>query len=107
MGGARGTCRETLGSAVKENTVTRWIGMILALSVVGCATGPQISVKRELKAATSRSTGCPSEKLSISQYRPRARSWKAIGCKRTYSCVSIDLEAELADCSSKVAKLPF
>ena len=89
------------------NTLKR-LSVLLLLLVVGCgATGAQLSIERDLKAATSRSTGCPTGELAISQHRPRTQSWKATGCQRTFSCVSIDLKAELAECTSNsVANLP-
>ena len=73
----------------------------------GCGpTSTQIAVERGLKAATSRSTGCPSDKLAISEHRPRLQSWKAIGCQKTYRCVTINVELELAECrSGQVATL--
>jgi hypothetical protein len=81
------------------STLIRCTGLLLVLLVFGCTTSGN-QLERSLKAATSRSTGCPAKKLSISQHTPRLRSWKASGCRRTYSCVSINLEMELADCQS-------
>lgn len=78
------------------------IARILALAgfvaLVGCASPQQIAVERSLKAATSRSTGCPAQKLTIEQRR-RTHSWTARGCDKTYRCTSINLEMELAECS--------
>jgi len=67
----------------------------------GCGpSGTQIAIERSLRAATSRSTGCPSEKLQISEHRPRLQSWMATGCHKTYRCVTINVEMELAECRS-------
>jgi hypothetical protein len=75
--------------------------LLLVLLAIGCGgSAAQQSLERSLKAATSRSTGCPAGDLDISQHRPRLRSWKATGCQRTYNCVSINLEMELAECKS-------
>jgi hypothetical protein len=74
---------------------------LILIAGVGCGpTSTQIALERGLKAATSRSTGCPVEKLEISDHRPRLQSWMAKGCHKTYRCVSINVEMELAECQS-------
>lgn len=91
------------------STLTRWtVLLLLVLFAVGCGgSAAQQAMVRSLKAATSRSTGCPADEIAISQHQPRLRSWRATGCRRTYNCVSINLEMELAECrSSTVANLP-
>ena len=74
---------------------------LMLFFALGCGpTSTQIAVERGLKAAPSRSTGCPSDKLEISEHRPRLQSWKATGCQKTYRCVTINAEMELAECRS-------
>ena len=72
---------------------------LLFLFVVGCGpSAVQISLDRSLKAATSRSVNCPAQKILVWDHQPEYKAWVARGCKRTYTCVGVNLEQEFAEC---------
>lgn len=91
-----------------NKTVRCFTALIILLLVAGCGA-PQArpSLHPNLKAATARATGCPGSEITISNHRPRLKSWTASGCQRTYRCVGMSLDVELADCSATtVARRP-
>lgn len=72
---------------------------LLVLCFVGCGpSAVQVSLDRSLKAATSRSVNCPLQKIHVWDHQPEYKYWVARGCKRTYTCVGVNLEQEFAEC---------
>lgn len=72
---------------------------LAALSLVACGpSAVQVTLERSLRAATSRSVGCPSAQIGVYNHQPAHNHWAARACKRTYSCVGVNLEQEFAEC---------
>lgn len=77
------------------------LSLLLLALLAGCgASAQQVALERGIKKATSRSIGCPAEEITIGSYRRGYQAWTARGCSKSYTCVRIDLKAELAECSA-------
>ena len=72
---------------------------LMVLLMVGCGpSSSQMALDRSLKAATSRSVNCPAQGILVWDHQPEYTAWVARGCKRTYTCVGVNLEQEFAEC---------
>ncbi len=82
-----------------RNTLTVLSLTILILLVIGCGpSAAQVALDRSLKAATARSVNCPAKGILVWDHQPAYKHWVARGCKRTYTCVGVNLEQEFAEC---------